>query len=182
MIFFLLIFLFFPIELNSFVLPSENFQKCSLDESLGVVTCVMPVTSLFENSFNLQNITRGRGIRIVGECRNATSCLGKLKCATDIQLDKVFDLLCDTISYFSTEFAHCQKKIVAQKPPCMRDAEKTLRDISKINNPCTLISKHQHCIQSEVTHICGRQYWTPLEIILNKLQRYAQIKCSATET
>lgn len=181
MILFLLIFLVFPLELTSFVIQPENFQKCSLDESLGVVLCIAPVTSLFENNLDLQNITRARGIRIVNECRNATNCLGQLKCVTDIQLDKVFNLLCDAISYFSNDFAYCQKKIVAQMPPCMRDAEKTLKNTEKIEHPCKIISKHRHCIQSEVTNICGEKYWTPLEQMLQKLQRYAQIKCPINE-
>uniref|UniRef100_A0A1I7V2S0 DUF19 domain-containing protein n=1 Tax=Caenorhabditis tropicalis TaxID=1561998 RepID=A0A1I7V2S0_9PELO len=122
----LLIFLLLPIGLNSFFIPPENFQKCTLDESLGVILCIAPVTGLFQDNIKLQNITRARGIRIVDECRNATTCLSQYKCVTDVKIDKVFNLLCDAVSYFSTDFADCQKKLVAQMPPCMRDAEKTL--------------------------------------------------------
>ncbi|EFP00715.1 hypothetical protein CRE_21234 [Caenorhabditis remanei] len=167
---------------NGFFIPPENFQKCGLDESLGVILCIAPVTTLFQDNINLQNITRARGIRIVDECRNATTCLAQYPCVTQVQLDKVFNLLCDTISYFSTDFASCQKKLVAQMPPCMRDAEKNLLNIEKIGHPCDLISKYQPCMQTEITNICGEKYWTPLDTILKKLQKYAHIKCPIIDT
>lgn len=80
-------------------------------------------------------------------------------------------------------------------PPCMRKAEKTLLKSDsaslspiqlffflsmqefQIDHPCELISKHKPCLESEITNICGEEYWKPLDNTLNKLQKYAQIKC-----
>ncbi|CAR31489.1 T20D4.11-like domain-containing protein [Caenorhabditis elegans] len=171
------IFLICLNENSAFFIPPSNFEKCGFEDSLGIILCIVPVTSLFEGNINLANMTRARGIRIVDECRNATTCIAQFPCATNVQLDKVFGLLCDAFSYFSTDFAPCQKKILAQMPPCMRKAEKTLLKSDSIDHPCELISKHKPCLESEITNICGEEYWKPLDNTLNKLQKYAQIKC-----
>ncbi|ULT92630.1 hypothetical protein L5515_009815 [Caenorhabditis briggsae] len=176
---FLSIFLLIPIiGSDAFLVPKETFEQCGMDETLGVIMCIAPVTTLFQNQLNLQNITRARGIRIANECRNATTCLRAFPCVTKVQMDKVFNLLCDAISYFSTDFASCQKKLVAQMPPCMREAEKSvMKSGEKVDHPCDLISKHKPCFEIEITNICGEQYWTPIDTMLGKFQKYLQLKC-----
>uniref|UniRef100_A0A8R1E2F9 DUF19 domain-containing protein n=1 Tax=Caenorhabditis japonica TaxID=281687 RepID=A0A8R1E2F9_CAEJA len=163
---------------SAYFIRSAEIEKCDLGDSIGIILCIAPVTSLLEDNINLMNITRARGIRIVDECRNATTCLSKFPCATKVQLDKIMSLLCDAVSYFSTEFAQCEKKIQKNMPPCMRDVEKVLLSSEKVKDPCELIEKTKTCVETEVTSICGKDMWLPIEKILKKVETYSHMKCT----
>ncbi|CAI2352489.1 unnamed protein product [Caenorhabditis sp. 36 PRJEB53466] len=165
-----------PCLSSAFFVPPNNIEKCDLGDTLGLIMCISPVTSLFQNNINLMNVTRARGIRILDECRNATTCISQYKCATTVKLDKTFNLLCDAFDYFSNGFAPCQKKILAQMPPCMRNAE-MLKKSEKTQDPCELINSSRDCFETEITDICGESYWTPIDKIWSKLQLYSMLKC-----